>query len=457
MPTFLLTWNPAVWDGEIIDPCDWSCGNNKRIKVGDRLFLIRQGTEPRGMVASGKALSDVFEDDEGVRRVRMGIDILLDAEIEEIYPRSELIVLNDGLAEPMNWGVRTSGTRIPDAVAARLELSWREFLSGRRGTGSYVAEKGFTRQTKEGFGVTTFEAFNPTIDRYDHRSAARLFQLLWPDAVVARAVAENLAASVRVAHAAGEACWGITMFAHRLRLNVGQVETLTLSAEGGRYLFRSPLVFDMPHRFEIRVSDNPIYPAVPVPSGVCFVPQSELATLPEAIRNSHEAYIQAAASFKRSSPFKRSFSPSVLEYIELALGTTLPRPSYAPIGSPGQCVDLLPEELDASLTRIEGARYQITVNAYERDPRARQLCIARHGTTCAICEFSFGAVYGPVAEGFIHVHHLRPLSEIGGEYQVNPIEDLRPVCPNCHAVLHRRVPAFSINEVRAFLGQKLKE
>jgi predicted HNH restriction endonuclease len=29
--------------------------------------------------------------------------------------------------------------------------------------------------------------------------------------------------------------------------------------------------------------------------------------------------------------------------------------------------------------------------------------------------------------------------------------DLRPVCPNCHAVLHHRVPAFSIEEVRTFL------
>jgi predicted HNH restriction endonuclease len=95
------------------------------------------------------------------------------------------------------------------------------------------------------------------------------------------------------------------------------------------------------------------------------------------------------------------------------------------------------------------------VNAYERDPRARQLCIARHGTTCVVCGFSFAAVYGPVADGFIHVHHLRPLSELGGEYEINPDEDLRPVCPNCHAVLHRRVPAFSIDEVRAFLDSKI--
>ena len=112
-----------------------------------------------------------------------------------------------------------------------------------------------------------------------------------------------------------------------------------------------------------------------------------------------------------------------------------------------------PDELDYG-TYWEGAIRHVCVNAYERDPRARRMCIANHGTTCVICGFSFGAVYGPAAEGFIHVHHLRPLSEVGGEYEVDPEKDLRPVCPNCHAVLHRRVPAYSIEEVRAFLQQQ---
>ena len=244
MPTFLLTWNPAVWDGEITDPSDWSCGNNKRIKAGDRLFLIRQGAEPRGMVASGKSLSDVFEDDEGTRRVRMGIDILLEAETEEIYPRSELVRLNEGLDEPMNWSAQISGTRIPDAVAARLEAGWREFLSGR-----------------------------------------------------------------------------------------------LLPADEVRQAF--------------------VYP--------------------------------------------------------------------------------------------EGAVRQITVNAYERNPEARRLCLEHHGRACAVCGMTFGALYGPLAEGYIHAHHLRPLSEVGEGYEVDPVADLRPVCPNCHAVLHLGERCRSIDEVRALL------
>jgi|SRR6516225_3536764 putative restriction endonuclease len=115
---------------------------------------------------------------------------------------------------------------------------------------------------------------------------------------------------------------------------------------------------------------------------------------------------------------------------------------------PGTAIELLPDELDGSAPIREGARYQVLVNAYERDPEARRQCIAAHGTSCCVCGFTFGAVYGDVAEGYIHVHHLRPLSELGREYVVDPIEDLRPVCPNCHAVLHLGGRCRSIEEVK---------
>lgn len=113
----------------------------------------------------------------------------------------------------------------------------------------------------------------------------------------------------------------------------------------------------------------------------------------------------------------------------------------------------LPEEImGADATRlIEGASTRVLVNAYERSSVARRRCLEVHGSTCCICRFDFGETYGTVAKGYIHVHHLRPLSEIGDAYVVNPVEDLRPVCPNCHAVLHLRAPAFTLDEVRTLL------
>jgi 5-methylcytosine-specific restriction protein A len=109
----------------------------------------------------------------------------------------------------------------------------------------------------------------------------------------------------------------------------------------------------------------------------------------------------------------------------------------------------LPEEIDEdeANTVSEGAKRTIQVNVYERDPNARRKCIAKWGLKCSVCSFDFAKQYGELGDGFIHVHHLKPLGEIGEQYQLNPIADLRPVCPNCHAMLHRKKPALSIEEL----------
>ena len=117
----------------------------------------------------------------------------------------------------------------------------------------------------------------------------------------------------------------------------------------------------------------------------------------------------------------------------------------------------LPEEIDVEDQEIiyEGAKKQVIVNAYERDPRAKEICrdyyIRRDGRIrCQICGFDFGEVYGPEYTNMIHVHHITPISEIGEEYALEPTKDLIPVCPNCHMVLHAKGGA-SVEELRARL------
>ena len=63
-------------------------------------------------------------------------------------------------------------------------------------------------------------------------------------------------------------------------------------------------------------------------------------------------------------------------------------------------------------------------------------------------------VYGPLAEGFIHVHHLKPLAQVGEAYNVDPVADLAPVCPNCHAMIHRRREPYGIDELRGMMPTK---
>lgn len=115
----------------------------------------------------------------------------------------------------------------------------------------------------------------------------------------------------------------------------------------------------------------------------------------------------------------------------------------------------LPEEIEATEPFWEGAVRRITVNAFERDPRARARCIDLHGTNCAVCDFNFGEVYGARGEGFIHVHHVKPLAEIRQGYVPDPSNDLKPVCPNCHAMLHASKPQpCSVDELRKLVQQR---
>lgn len=114
--------------------------------------------------------------------------------------------------------------------------------------------------------------------------------------------------------------------------------------------------------------------------------------------------------------------------------------------------EFLPEEVAPGEMVSEGARKTVTVNIYERDPTARKRCLDRWGCSCTVCGFAFEERYGDLGKGFIHVHHLKPLGEIGSAYILNPEADLRPVCPNCHAMLHRQRPALSIEELRSRLS-----
>jgi 5-methylcytosine-specific restriction protein A len=107
-------------------------------------------------------------------------------------------------------------------------------------------------------------------------------------------------------------------------------------------------------------------------------------------------------------------------------------------------------------TYTEGTPNQITLTKYERNPFARKKCIEYYGLSCFLCDFNFEKTYGQIGKDFIHVHHLNQVSEIGKSYEVDPIKDLRPVCPNCHSIIHRRKTALNINEMIEILKHNNK-
>lgn len=105
--------------------------------------------------------------------------------------------------------------------------------------------------------------------------------------------------------------------------------------------------------------------------------------------------------------------------------------------------------LQESYQLFEGAQRTIKVNAYERNAKARQQCIEHYGARCSVCDFDFEREYGPIGKGFIHVHHMVPLADIGRAYEVDPENDLIPVCPNCHAMLHSSKETLTIEELKS--------
>ena len=102
----------------------------------------------------------------------------------------------------------------------------------------------------------------------------------------------------------------------------------------------------------------------------------------------------------------------------------------------------------------EGALMKVNVNKYERNQKARMECVAKKGYQCLVCGRDFEATYGEIGKNFIHVHHLTPISTIGQEYELNVDTDLAPVCPNCHYMLHRKNPPYTIEELKDVLAKQ---
>jgi 5-methylcytosine-specific restriction protein A len=113
-----------------------------------------------------------------------------------------------------------------------------------------------------------------------------------------------------------------------------------------------------------------------------------------------------------------------------------------------------PETLSERREYFEGAVRQVLVNVFERDPIARDACLKRHGFRCAVCNMSFKERYGDIGEGFIHVHHKKPLAACRAAYRIDPVKDLVPVCPNCHAMLHTSDPPLYVEELREKLAAR---
>lgn len=117
--------------------------------------------------------------------------------------------------------------------------------------------------------------------------------------------------------------------------------------------------------------------------------------------------------------------------------------------------DLEPLPLDSTggVAKLEGEKSTVIQNKYERSRFNRTMCLRFHGFSCMACGDTLTNKYGAVADELVHVHHIKPVSTLGGATVVDPINDLIPLCPNCHNVIHRTNPPMSVPELRDIISQ----
>lgn len=110
------------------------------------------------------------------------------------------------------------------------------------------------------------------------------------------------------------------------------------------------------------------------------------------------------------------------------------------------------DDLETNVYGKEGKIKEVYSKKYERSQKNRILAMAIHGTKCMVCGFDFKQVYGDLGSGFIEVHHVKPLSSLTEEMEINPHTDLVCLCSNCHRMIHRnKNQILTIDELKALL------
>ncbi|MFZ5496370.1 MAG: HNH endonuclease [Verrucomicrobiota bacterium] len=150
MNTYLLVWNPKHWDWKFLAEesektardipvaGEWSCAN-RRVRAGDRLFLIRVGSEPKGIMASGWAKGDVemglhYKSELAAAcKERPYIEFDFERIINpELDPPLDVRKFRDDALRDVHWFSQSSGILIPAVAATELEHLWETHIQTMR-------------------------------------------------------------------------------------------------------------------------------------------------------------------------------------------------------------------------------------------------------------------------------------------------------------------------------------
>lgn len=486
MPTYLLTWNPEnfAWTdlpsvaarvraGDVVQD-RWSAGGTQQIRMGDRIFLLRQGVEPKGIVASGRAASDWYEDrhwDESrPNDTTTYVDVVFDRLIDPSGNPSEILstaALAD-LVPGLQTSIARSGTRIPDDIAFGVEQLWSpgHRIEVRRHnhfppevTRDDVLEA-MQYYRQHGLPPT----FGPSTD-YDLELDGERFPPKVIASLAARKYRGRLLFSQEFTGGVDSACFrvlqaaGFTMVPKTQRAVPFRVDK-EYTREEIKRLLGLPVTrggdWDTGHHRE--GDDTYIFANVGSPgrTGHDYANRWEgdlFHWQTKGPLSQSSASVQAMLNppgdgrvfiFTRES----DRSPFVFEGFGRPVRVEGDRPVTITWSIEGRSEIALPGEEATGGTLTEGTRRTVTVQVAERNPQARRACLRHYGSACVVCGVNFEDALGDVGRGIIQVHHLNPISDSSGERVVDPIADLRPLCPNCHVLAHREKPPIPIDRLQ---------
>jgi 5-methylcytosine-specific restriction protein A len=109
-------------------------------------------------------------------------------------------------------------------------------------------------------------------------------------------------------------------------------------------------------------------------------------------------------------------------------------------------------ELGRPVSLLEMRRYRLH-RRIERNGKAARAAKKHHGTRCQACDLDFGESYGPIGEGFIEAHHLRPISSLeeGVAFAYDVAADFAVLCSNCHRMIHRTDEPADVDALRRLM------
>lgn len=111
----------------------------------------------------------------------------------------------------------------------------------------------------------------------------------------------------------------------------------------------------------------------------------------------------------------------------------------------------------------EGAKRKVSTTVYKRSRRLRRAAINYYthegSIKCEACGFDFAEFYGKLGEGYIEIHHKKPLFQQGGQatedFINQAIKNLAPLCSNCHRMIHaRRKSQLTVKSLQKIITTK---